>query len=406
MFGRVVAYLKSWSKSPCATSAPRVQSVLQLGHLSSEERVRALIRDHPNHRNMYIYSLSNVEQSYRQWHAEFSGITPYYAVKCNPSSGLISKLAALGAHFDCASPREIECVLKQGVPASKIIYANPCKHPDDIAFAVQRGVRFMTFDSIYELDKFKPYRDLPLALRIYASDPAAQCQLSNKYGAPRVDWVPMLIRAKALGLNVMGVSFHVGSGASTASSFEEAIEMSRSFCDLAALYGFQVTTVDVGGGFVYGKTGEISAVVRETLRRCFPEDRYTFIAEPGRYFAETSAMLVSKVIGKRESSAQKHYWIADGIYGSFNCMLYDHVDPTTLFKGVHRLDASATNEQTYASTIFGPTCDGLDKVMDIGLPDLCIGDYIVFDRMGAYTVAGASHFNGIPFPETPKFYVA
>lgn len=47
------------------------------------------------------------------------------------------------------------------------------------------------------------------------------------------------------------------------------------------------------------------------------------IAEPGRYFAETSSTLMTVVIGQRDrpqkdGSTHKDYWLTDGLYGSFN----------------------------------------------------------------------------------------
>ena len=49
------------------------------------------------------------------------------------------------------------------------------------------------------------------------------------------------------------------------------------------------------------------------------------------------------------------------------------------------------------SAVFGPTCDGLDTVLqNCSLPDLAVGDWLLFPRMGAYTSAASSTFNGFP----------
>ena len=51
------------------------------------------------------------------------------------------------------------------------------------------------------------------------------------------------------------------------------------------------------------------------------------------------------------------------------------------------------------SSIWGPTGDGVDKIHDhILLPELQIGDWLVFENMGAYTLAIAGNFNGFPVP--------
>ena len=46
--------------------------------------------------------------------------------------------------------------------------------------------------------------------------------------------------------------------------------------------------------------------------------------------------------------------------------------------------------------VFGPTCDSLDRLPD-GLPlpgDTQVGDYVLFDGMGAYSAAMSTRFNG------------
>lgn len=56
-------------------------------------------------------------------------------VKANPEPGIIQVLAALGAGFDCASGGELALALGLGVAPSAIIYAHPCKLPQDLAMA-------------------------------------------------------------------------------------------------------------------------------------------------------------------------------------------------------------------------------------------------------------------------------
>lgn len=60
---------------------------------------------------------------------------------------------------------------------------------------------------------------------------------------------------------------------------------------------------------------------------------------------------------------------------------------------------------TYRSSIWGPTCDGLDRIIEeTQLPELMEGDWIYFADMGSYTLAAGSTFNGIPRPRV--YYIA
>jgi len=54
----------------------------------------------------------------------------------------------------------------------------------------------------------------------------------------------------------------------------------------------------------------------------------------------------------------------------------------------------------YSSTIWGPSCCGFDRIPnDFLLPEMNIGDWLVFEDMGAYTLSMAGNFNGFPIPE-------
>lgn len=56
-------------------------------------------------------------------------------------------------------------------------------------------------------------------------------------------------------------------------------------------------------------------------------------------------------------------------------------------------------EITYESSIWGPTCDGLDCILkSVQLPEHEVGQWFYFEDMGAYTVAAASSFNGMQRP--------
>lgn len=51
-------------------------------------------------------------------------------------------------------------------------------------------------------------------------------------------------------------------------------------------------------------------------------------------------------------------------------------------------------------SIWGPTCDALDQVLESCLmPEMDIGDWVIFQNMGAYTLPVASPFNGFPVPK-------
>jgi len=95
------------------------------------------------------------------------------------------------------------------------------------------------------------------------------------------------------------------------------------------------------------------------------------------------------------------YYLSDGIYGSFNNIIFDHATPFPALLSPaptdNRVGLPVKRER---SCLFGPTCDSIDVICkNITLPRLNVGDWLYFVNMGAYTTASASNFNGIAMPE-------
>ncbi|XP_047035562.1 ornithine decarboxylase 1-like [Helicoverpa zea] len=353
----------------------------------------------------YIMDLGEVVARYRRWKELMPRVEPFYAVKCNDDKLLVSTLAALGAGFDCASKVEIELVTSIGVAPERIIFANPAKMASHIRYASAMGVDVMTFDSETELMKIKQFMPhAQLVIRIRCDAAAAQCPLGIKFGCDPVTEAPRLLKlAAVLGLDVVGVSFHVGSGASETAVYGRGISLARALFRTGRDAGHvRMQLLDIGGGFPGGRHDdiqEVAEVINAALEEHFPIGSVRVIAEPGRYFAAAAYTLAAMVHAKREiasieNGGETHtmYFINDGVYGSFNCVLYDH----------QHVKAETLNDNgtpLSECSVWGPTCDGLDCVLpNVRLPTLAIGDWLVFRDMGAYTLPVASAFNGFPVP--------
>ena len=339
----------------------------------------------------YTLDFSVLENVYATWTESLPHVKPYYAVKCNPTPEIVRTLANLGSNFDCASPAEIQQVLAEGVSPERILYANPCKRTEDIVFARVCGVSTTTFDSECELGKIaKFYPECKLVLRIRADDPKARCPLGNKYGAEERDWDVLLFTARSLGLDVVGVSFHVGSYASSPKVFSLALAKAKKAAKLAKDHGFNIKIIDIGGGFS-SATG---------LPKIKPIKGVQLIAEPGRFFVEKVMELHTPVMGTKGSGLT----ISESLYGAFNCILFDHAQP--LIKEVRDEFGNKIEGDLVARTIFGSTCDGSDIIYkEYNVPlGTDMGSWIVWENMGAYTCAAATRFNGIPFCDRPIIF--
>ncbi|KAI1438871.1 ornithine decarboxylase [Xylaria sp. CBS 124048] len=359
----------------------------------------------------FVGDLGEVYRQHMRWKKNLPRVKPFYAVKCNPDPKVIQLLAGLGTGFDCASKAEIEQVLNIGVDPSRIIYAQPCKTNSYVRYVATRGVKQMTFDNGDELRKIaKFYPSAELFLRIQTDDSSSMCRLSVKFGASLDATDGLLALAKELGLNVVGLSFHVGSGASDPLAYLKAVQDADFVFKQAQAHGFDMKTLDVGGGFS-GNSFEIMAnVLRKALDDYFPP-HINIIAEPGRYYVSSAFTIACNIIARRTienpATGETSYmlYMNDGLYGNFSSIMFDHQKPAakilrtgsrTYYDNVL---AEAVPEGLYAGaeySIWGPTCDGIDRITEsIRFErELNVGDWLYFEHMGAYTKCSATKFNG------------
>ena len=250
-------------------------------------------------------------------------------------------------------------------------------------------------------------------------------------------------------MRLIGVSFHVGSGAMLAGAYANAIDIARN-----CMKGINETVrrnnadgrngvhnygklwlLDIGGGFpgfdgggadgerfstrdvsrsaaVEGKGGlaegleagkfttrDIADAVNPLVEEIVNKDGITVIAEPGRFFVEAAFAVCCKIYSVRnESSDNPEYFVNQGIEGVFkDVLLCNEVFipfPLRFGKGggwgAQGKPGLFEGAELLISTVVGPGGENDIICRDVALPRLAEGDWLVFDRMGAYTVAIAA----------------
>lgn len=359
----------------------------------------------------YVADLGDVYRQHLRWKKNLPRVRPFYAVKCNPDPRVLKLLAELGTGFDCASKTEIEQVLSMGTSPDRIIYAQPCKTNSYVRFVKSVGVKQMTFDNADELYKIaKLYPGAELFLRIMTDDTSSLCRLSMKFGAAMDTTESLLSLATELGLNVVGVSFHVGSGASDPMAFLKAVRDAHIVFQQGRERGHDMRILDVGGGFCGDSFEDMAAVLDGALHEYFPPGcNVDIIAEPGRYYVSSAFTIACNVIARRTVEDPtldgKGYmvYVNDGVYGNFSSIMFDHQDPVAkiLRAGGRTLYNTPTANpvpigEGVEYSVWGPTCDGIDRITESTRfdPILDVGDWLYFEDMGAYTKCSATQFNG------------
>lgn len=372
----------------------------------------------------FIVDISTVIEQYAKWNMHLPRVKPFYAVKSNPNPLIIKTLAILGTGFDCASKNEIAQVLDvlskymssdKDYISSHIIFANPSKSDQHLRYARGVDVDLMTFDNEYELLKIAHiHPGAALVVRIKVDDSSSLCRFGSKFGTDLDDVDKLMKFAKMLQLSIVGVSFHVGSGCQDPKSYDLAIRDAKKVFEIGKENGYKLTMLDLGGGFpgtedVTVKFHEFADQINTSLDKYFSVDEFNedyglhIIAEPGRYFCNASHTLVLNVIAKNKKIDKSTgeikfaYTLNDGIYGSMNCIIFDHAKP--IIKPFNEREG-----KTYECVVYGPTCDSIDTLTtSCQLPELAAGECVYYENCGAYSTASASRFNG--FHLTPCEYI-
>jgi ornithine decarboxylase len=352
------------------------------------------------------YLVIDVAAAAAQYHRiarAFAGAQVHYAVKANPEAPLLSALAAAGSRFDVASRAEIDLCLAAGADPRALSYGHTIKKAEDIAYAYARGVRTFAFDSGGELEKIAANAPGATVLcRLLASSRGARWPLSRKFGCVPGMAADLLCRAADLGLDPIGVSFHVGSQQLDPDRWEPSIATAADLFARMRAEGILLRVLNAGGGFPVdyrtrvAPIEEYAAAIDAAVTQHFGAHRPALMIEPGRYIAAPAGVLHTQVVlVSRKAYGEDLRWVYLDV-GRFGG-LAETEDEAIQYRLVTARDGAPAGPVILA----GPTCDSVDILYQrapYDLPlDLRDGDVVRILGAGAYTATYASvGFNGLP----------
>jgi ornithine decarboxylase len=226
--------------------------------------------------------------------------------------------------------------------------------------------------------------------------------LSKKFGAHPDVIYKLVLKAKNLGLEPYGVSFHVGSQQADIGQWDNALSVCKYLFDSCKEdYGVELKMINMGGGLpssYLDKTNDLPVYMEEIKRflyENFGDDLPEIIFEPGRAMVGESGILVTEIItASKRSSLDVYRWVYldsglyNGLYEALGeCIKY----PIICEKG------GPSSEVILA----GPTCDSMDTLYTdykYSLPNsISEGDRLYFINTGAYSLSFSTvNFNGFP----------
>ncbi|XP_038123236.1 antizyme inhibitor 1a [Cyprinodon tularosa] len=367
----------------------------------------------------FVADLGVILRQHRRWRTHMPQIRPYYAVRCNSSPAVIEVLAALGSGFTCSNKSELELVQSHGIPSEDIIYSGVCKQVSHLKYTSKNGIDLLVCDNEAELRKIsRCHPNAKLLLQVSSEAWNPDDELGMTFGCSLKDCRHLLESAKELGVQVVGVRCHISSACDD-QVYVHAISDARCIFDMGEEMGFRMNLLDIGGGFSGSETRleMINCAVMSMVDLYFPSSSgVSIIAEPGSFFVSTAFTLavsiISKAVVARDCQDQKQnepspneepefqYYMCEGVYGSFSSKLSE---AGIAAPSVHK--NPSVDCPLFSSSLWGPSGDDLDQVVDhCLLPELNVGDWLLFAHAGAYTL-GQPLFPSSDSTAPPVYYV-
>lgn len=364
----------------------------------------------------YVYVRGALEAAARRalaFPAPF-GLTVRYAMKANPSRGVLDLFRGLGLHVDASSDHEVERALRAGFPAGSIQLTSqmPSRR---LAEHLARGVLFNAC-SLHQLEAFG--RAAPGQTVSVRMNPGLGSGSTNRTntGGPASSfgiWHEHLGEVKAIAerfdVKITRLHSHIGSGTDP----EVYKRVTRMTLDLAAKLP-DVGVVNLGGGFKVGRMpgepsadlADVGAHVAQELTAFRNRDGRSLglEIEPGTYLVANAGLVVATCVDVVDTGHDGY------LFAKLDTGMPELTRPS-LYGAQHPIHVLAQGREEADVVFVGPCCESGDILTPApGDPEALaprrvprpqIGDLVIVGGAGAYCAA-MSTINYNSYPQAPE----
>jgi len=368
---------------------------------------------------LYIYDEATVRQRASEYVAAMGDAGQVlYSAKAFASPQFLRVIAEEGLGLDVVSAGELYLALKSGFPKERIHFLGNNKSSEDVESAYRAGATIV-IDGEHEFQLLREAvpegKRTPVMLRLSPGvkpdthDHISTGQLDSKFGFSIESGAArkaIEIALKDPRLELVGLHSHIGSQIFALGAYQDAMEiMLDLLVTLRDELNYEPRKLGAGGGLGIAYTRNDDPPTPrefvETVRRAMvagcarrklqvPE----LVVEPGRSIAGPAGMALYTVGSIKDIPGVRRYVAVDGGMG-------DNIRPK-LYGARYEAYLASDPDRAHDGkvTIAGKYCESTDiLITDIEMPPLRPGDIITLPAAGAYCLAMASNYNGMPRPE-------
>ncbi|MFI5378158.1 MAG: diaminopimelate decarboxylase [Tepidisphaerales bacterium] len=369
---------------------------------------------------LYVYSKATLLRHYRQIAQAFAPVNPTicYSIKSCGNLHVCKLLAAEGCGFDVTSGGELFRALQAGGDPKKIIYAGVGKTDGEIRDAINAGIAAFNLESEEEIENVDRMagsigKKAIGAIRINPDvDPKTHAKTATgkketKFGVDIERAERVFEQYRTLkNLRIGGVHIHIGSPVYEIQPYIDAVKKIVDLIDRLTARGHRIEWFDMGGGFgVNYERPDQALPVSEHAKALLPlltGKPYQIALEPGRYIAGNSAILLTRVLYRKQGGEKKFVIVDAGMNDLIRPTLYDSyhfIWPTrpapANVPAERRKDLAPVDGEVV--DVVGPLCESGDYLAKARpLPQTKRDDLLAVFTAGAYGFAMSSNYNNRP----------
>lgn len=373
----------------------------------------------------YIYSKQTLLDHYRAISGAFAELDPIvcYSIKSCGNLHIVKLLASQGSGMDVVSGGELFRAQQADADMSKVVYAGVGKTDEEIEEAIRAEIGWFNIESEAEFENIaliaqRLGKQAHGALRINPDVADARTHAKTTTGSKETKFGVDIERAKRFfhtyGKNehcrLDAIHLHIGSPIYSPDPYVKAITKTLEIIEELKAEGFEINTIDIGGGYAADyETGaspsykEYAAAIVPLLKP-FRDAGGTIILEPGRTIAANAGVLITEVQYIKQGGAKKFVICDTGMHHLIRPTLYEAeqfiwpVKVAPEHVPAERKIKMAMNGLEI-SEIVGPICETGDYLAkDRAIPPVGRGDLVAVYSAGAYGMVMASHYNAMPNP--------